>query len=118
MVFNDAVVHQGNAPGTVDGVDARAVAEVWVRVVHGGCAVGGPAGMGNAGAPLKVCGVDLFHQLRNPCGAARALQAMGVHRHAAGVITPVFEPGQALYQHGNDVVIGYGADNATHGELL
>ena len=25
---------------------------------------------------------------------------------------------QPLHQHGNDVVIGYGADNATHGELL
>jgi hypothetical protein len=39
-----------------------------------------------------------------------------MHGHAAGVITPVFEPLQALHQHGNDVAGRDGADDATHGE--
>jgi hypothetical protein len=39
-----------------------------------------------------------------------------MHRHAAGVIAPVFEPLQALNQHGNDVAGRDSADDATHGE--
>ena len=53
VVFNDAVVHQGNAArdgGVVVGVGVGAVRKMWVGVVHCRHAVGGPAGMGNAGA--------------------------------------------------------------------
>jgi hypothetical protein len=49
--------------------------------------------------------------LQATCAAA---QAGRVHGHAAGVITPVFKPLQALHQHGNDVARRNGADDATH----
>ena len=38
----------------------------------------------------------------------------GVHRHATGVVPPVFEPLQALHQNRNAVVRGNRADDATH----
>jgi hypothetical protein len=37
-----------------------------------------------------------------------------MHGHATRVITPVFEPLQALHQDGNDVAGRNGADDATH----
>ena len=54
VVFNDAVVHQRNAARAADCISARAVAEVGVGVVHGRCAMGGPAGVGNAGGALQL----------------------------------------------------------------
>ena len=82
--------------------------------MHRRCAVGGPAGVGNAGAAFQMGGGNLLHQLGDPRGAARTLQAVGVDRNAARVVAPVLQPGQALHQNGHDVLIGYGADDATH----
>ena len=114
VVFNDAVVHQGNA----------VTAEMRVGVVHRRCAVGGPPGVGNAGQALQaiVVIVDLGHQLGHPCGAAGTLQAgrlahlrlRAVDRHPAGVITAVLQALQALHQDGNDVARGNRADDAAH----
>ena len=117
MVFNDAVVHQRHTAGLewrVAFVHTRAgtgaVAEMGVRVVHRRRAVRGPAGVGDAGAAFDVVGLHLVHQLRHTRSAARALQAPRaavqagrVHGHTARVITPVFEPLQALHEDGNDV---------------
>jgi hypothetical protein len=75
----------------------------------------------NAGAALDVVGRDLVHELGNARGAAGALQAARVaiqtgrvDGHAARVITPVFEPLQALNKDGNNVARRNGADDATH----
>jgi hypothetical protein len=57
---------------------------------------------------------DLLHQLRYACRAAGTLQALRINGYAAGVITPVLKPGQALHQNWDDVVIRNRADNATH----
>jgi predicted HD phosphohydrolase len=76
--------------------------------------------VGDAGAAFDVVGADLVHQLGHACGAAGTLQAARatqtgrVHGNATGVITPVFEPLQALHQDGNDVAGRNGADDATH----
>jgi hypothetical protein len=40
-----------------------------------------------------------------------------MNRHAAGVITAVFEPLEPLDQDRNDVAMGRCADDAAHGEL-
>ena len=122
VVFDDAVVHQRDATG-LGTHRARAVAEVRVRVVHRRRTVRGPAGVRDAGAAFDLVGADLVHQFGHTRRAAGALQTAGVaaqaggmHGHAAGVITPVFEPLQTLHQHGNDVAMGNGADDATHGD--
>ncbi|MNV05474.1 hypothetical protein D3C71_958130 [compost metagenome] len=124
VVFNDAVVHQGYAACALGlRVCASAVAEVRVGVVHGGRAMGGPAGVGNAGGTVDVFGGHLLQQLSHAGGAAGALQACrarcieagGMYRHAAGVIAPVFKPLQALDEDGNDVARRDRADDAAHG---
>ena len=105
------------------GVCAQAMAEVRVGVVHGGRAMGGPAGVGSAGGTVDVFGGHLLQQLSHAGGAAGALQACrarcieagGMYRHAAGVIAPVFKPLQALDEDGNDVARGNRADDAAHG---
>jgi hypothetical protein len=67
-----------------------------------------------------VLGAHLIHQLGHTCCAAGTLQAASatqtgrMHGHATGVITPVFQPLQALHEDGNDVAGRNGADDATH----
>ena len=123
VVFDDAVVYQGDARGHAAArIQAGAVAKVRVGVGHGRCAVRGPAGVGDAGQALKILGLHLRQQLRHPRRAAGALQALAdgratdhaVYGHATGVITPVFQPLQALHQQGHDVAIRDRRDDATH----
>ncbi|MPM81090.1 hypothetical protein SDC9_128142 [bioreactor metagenome] len=122
-------MYQGDAASALGfgGGGVGAVAEVRVGVVHGRCAVGSPAGVGDAGRTLKMLGVHLLLQLGHARCAACAVQSAGgrvahaglVHGHAAGVITTVLEALQALDQDGNDVALGYRADDAAHkGGLL
>ena len=118
VVFNDAVVHERDTAGFAGGVQAGAVAEVRVRVVHGRCAVGGPTRVGNADQAFQVSGLHLFHQLGHPGGAAGAFKPARMHGHAAGVIPPVFEPLKALHQDGDDVAGRDCADDATHKNSL
>ena len=114
VVFNDAVVYQGNtarldwgdfaiAARLTHRANARAVAEMRVGIVHSGRAVGGPTGMGNAQTTLHAARRHLGYQLCHACGAAGAAQAarvggtgrcgiLRVHGHAARVITPVLQP--------------------------
>ena len=57
VVFNDAVVHQGNPRRRMlrrAGIYTRAVAKVRVGVVLSRCAVCGPTGVGNAHATLQA----------------------------------------------------------------
>ena len=125
VVFNDAVVHQANAAFALARLHAGARAEMRMGVVHRRCAMGGPAGVGNAGRALQATGrrVDLGHQLGHPLGAARALQTWRlahlrlrrVDRDAAGVVTPVLQALQALDQDGNNIAARNRADDAAHG---
>ena len=124
VVLDDAVVHQRHARRLARLDFARAEAEMRVGVAHRGFAMGCPAGVGNAGEALQVFGLHLLEQLGHAGRAARALQSgaahagriQRMHGDAAGVIAAVLEPLQALHQHGNDVAMGNGADNATHKE--
>ena len=123
VVFDDAVVHQGDAALAILRPHLCAVrphAEVRVRVVHRGRAMRGPAGVGNAGVALQALGLALAGQVGHAGNAAHAAQAAcrirrrGLHGHAAGVVATVFQPLQALHQHGNDVARGNRADDAAH----
>ena len=115
VVFDDAVVHQRHAARLAGGICARAVAEMWVRVVHGRRAMGGPTGVGNTDQAFEMGGLHLLHQLGHARRAAGPLEPACVNRHAAGVIPPVLQPLQALHQDGDDVAGRNGADDATHG---
>jgi hypothetical protein len=107
MVFDDAVVHHRHL----------LAAHVRVGVALGRHAVGGPAGMGDA--QVAVDG-GFFHQLPQHGHLAHradaADMAVGLaHRQARRVIAAIFQALQALDQDGNDVALGDGADDATHG---
>ena len=129
VVFDDAVVHQGHAARpcrdalavrarATRGIAACAMAEMGMRVVHGRCAMGGPAGVGNAQHALQMGGGHLLRQLGHARSAAGAAQAgcvvLGIDGDTARVIAPVFQALQALYQHGNNIAGRYRADDATH----
>ena len=125
VVFDDAVVHQANAAFALARFHAGAGAEMRMGVVHRRCAVGGPAGVGNARRALQTtrgC-IDLRHQLSHPLGAARPLQTRRlahlalrrIDRHATGVITPVLQALQALDQDGNNIAARNRTDDAAHG---
>jgi len=119
VVLDDAVVHQRHTTRTLRRIGPRAMAEVRVRVVHRRCAVRGPARVRNADEAFQRRLGHLLGQFGHTRGAARTLQAtVGMHSHAAGVITAVFQPLQALHQNRNDVAIGNGADDATHAGYL
>jgi len=125
VVFDDAVVHQTNAAFALARFHAGAGAEMRMGVVHRRCAMGGPAGVGDARRALQATrgGVDLRHQFGHPLGAARPLQARRlahlrlrrVDRDAARVITPVLQALQALDQDGNNIAARNRADDAAHG---
>jgi hypothetical protein len=74
--------------------------------------------VGDAGAAFKLVVGDLFLQLGHARGAARALEAAGIHRDAARVITAVFKALQALHQDGNDISCRNGSNDAAHRGLL
>ena len=116
VVLDDAVVDQRDAARPVRRRGAGAVAEVRVGVVHRGRAVGGPAGVCDAGGAAQALAAHLLHQLGDALGAARALQAAGVDGHAAGVIAAVLQALQALDEKGDDVAVRDRGDDATHGE--
>ena len=118
VVLDDAVVDQRDACRAV-GLAPRPGREVRMRVVHRRRAVGGPAGVGDAGRALHAVGGDLRVELGHARGAARAAQRAGlVDGDAAGVVAAVFEPLQAFDEDGNDVARADRADDAAHGCFL
>src|SRR5690606_30790168 len=115
VVLDDAVVDQRDAR-----LAAALAREMGMGVVGGRRAVGGPAGMGNAGEAGEFLLLDFALELGHALSAARAAQAaVGVHRHAAGVVAAVFEALEALDQNGGYITLRDCADDSTHSfELL
>lgn len=110
VVFDDAVVDKCNA---------RIVfgrREVRVGIVRRRGAVGGPAGVGDAGEAVEACLFDLRFEVGHARGGARAGQAaIEVDGDAAGIVPAVFEPFQALDQDGGDITLGDCTDDTAHG---
>ena len=108
VIFNDAVVHQGDGP---------VFADVGMGVDVVGLAVGGPAGVADAQTPLQVrAAVDqvgehfetaltLFH-LQSP--------AFGAHGDAGRVVAPVLHPLQSVQQNGGRRLPAHESDDSTH----
>ena len=114
VVFNDAVVDQGNAPETV-GRCVRTMGKMRMCVVNGRRAMRGPTRMRNAGARRDTVFLRQPDQLGHPRGAARTQQTAALmHRHAAGVIAAVFKALEPFDQNRDDIALTDGADDATH----
>src|SRR6185295_3199975 len=79
-------------------------------------AVRRPAGV--ADADVAVQPGNNFFKLGNPATGTTALHRSVDHRHAGGVVAPVFEAPQPLDQYGHDVARGYRADDSAHGQSL
>ena len=106
IVFDDAVVDDGDRTG-----------DVRVGVAFAGHAVGGPAGVGDAGDRPGV-GRGGF-EFGNPANRADTLDA-GIRDDGqpGRVIAPVFELLQAFDENGNNVAAGCCRDDAAHGLVL
>ena len=110
IVFDNPVMHDGKAP---------VVADMGVRVGIRGSAVGGPAGVSDAGGPGEASAIlRLFAQTRDL--AADLLQRdapVPDHGDARGVIAPVLQPFQALQQQRGRLFASGEADDSTHVRL-
>ena len=106
VVFDDAVVDDGDRAG-----DMR------VGVAFAGYAMGGPAGVGDAGDGLGVCR-GMF-EFGNATDGTHAFDlSRSDDRNASRVVAPVFEPLQSFNENGNDVAASCCRDNAAHGFSL
>ena len=68
VVFDDAVVHDDECSGAV---------AVWVGVLFGGAAVGGPAGMADAVGAFDGVSLENGGEVGELAGSAAELQAVG-----------------------------------------
>src|SRR5690606_3556341 len=109
MVLDDAVVDYGQPLG-----------HMGVRVVFGGFAVGGPAGVGYTQMAVYGRSFQRICQLDNLADCAGAFDAVagGQDGDAGGVIAAVFEAAQAFYEDGGDVAFGDGAYYSAHWLIL
>ena len=103
VVFDDAVVDDGDRAG-----DMR------VGVAFAGYAMGGPAGVGDAGDRLSAGRGGL--KFGDATDGTHAFDlARSDDRNASRVVAAVFEALQSFNKNGNDVAAGCRRDNAAHG---
>jgi hypothetical protein len=89
---------------------------VGVRVLFGGAAVGGPAGVADAVSALDgVFGEDVG-EVAELAGGSPELERMAAagYGDAGGVISAVFEAGEALHDHRNACFWTDVSDDSTH----
>ena len=107
VVFDDAVVHHG---------EAAALADLRVGVGVVGLAVGGPAGMAdadNAGHGLALVR-QVGQRLQTALGLLHTQTVRTAHGHTGGVIAPVFQPAQSLQQQRRGLLRSYISYDSTH----
>jgi len=110
VVFNNAVMHQGNA-----GFATTLAGKMRVGVVGGGCTVRCPARMRNSGKPGQRGVLHLAFQFRHTMRAAGALQvAVGMNGHAAGIVSAILQTFQAFQQYGYYITLRHSANNSAH----
>ena len=108
VVLDNAVVNNSNP---VDAIFSR---EVRVCVVGGRYAMRCPARVRNADMAGQAGVGDLRFQFGDARNAARTLQAVLMHGHAARIIAAIFQTLQAFEQDGNNITLRYCADDAAH----
>ena len=107
-VFDDAIVGDADSP----------VRLVRVGVHLLGRTVGGPAGVGDAGAPGQRSAVQVVDQiphLPRPAAHLDRTASLGHHANARRVVAPVLKPLQSLQQNGNRVAVRDRANQPAHG---
>jgi len=107
VVFDDAVVDDDEGAGTV---------AVGVRVLFGGAAVGGPAGVADAEGAIDGVDGDNGFEVAELAGSAAELEAGGAtgYGDAGGVVTAVFEAAQAFNDDGDDGLGANVTNDSTH----
>src|SRR5690606_39125945 len=106
VVFNNAVMHNGNIVGR----------NMRMRVALTRFTVGCPARVGNAGTAGRRAGRDGIGQFLYLAQAAQALQlaAAAYHGYTGRVVAAVFQATQALDQNFYHIPLRYRADDSTH----
>ncbi len=91
-----------------------------VRVLLGGAAVGGPAGVSDAVGAVDGVGGDDVLEIDELAGGAAELEAGGGagDGDAGGVVAAVFEAAQAFNDDGDDGLLADIANDSTHGFIL
>ena len=110
-VFDDAVVGYADSPVRLMGVSVHFM----------GRPVGGPTGVGDAGAAGQGGAVQVIDQIAHLSGAAAHLHRTARLGHDADsrrVVAPVLKPLQPLQQNGNDVAVRDRANQPAHGRTL
>src|SRR5690606_35555104 len=107
VVLDDAVVHDAD----LEPVAARVVR---MRVVLGDAAVGGPAGVGNAGRRIGMRLARARRQVGDPADGTDPVDPAVEGRQSGRVIAAVLELAQALDQNGHDIAPRDGTDDSAH----
>jgi hypothetical protein len=107
IVFDNAVVHHGHL---------AVLAHVGVGVELVGLAVGGPAGVADAGEAVKIRAVmGLFTEIFYLSGGFDHFDLVFVdHRHAGGIVAPVFKLFQSVQQQRGRLFGACISDYSTH----
>ena len=103
-ILDDAVVDDGDALGRMR-----------MRVVLGRLAVGGPAGVADAGVAGERLGFEPGFQILQLAFGAAAIELLALQRRdAGGVVAAIFEPLERIHQLLRDRSASQNADNAAH----
>ena len=106
MVLDDAVVHHRH----------RVARHVRMGIGFVGNAMGSPAGVRDAGAPVQGRCAPQRVQFRDLPGCPQARKpAIVQHRQSRRVIAAIFEGMQARQQDGHHIALGAGGDDSAHG---
>ena len=110
IILDHAVVDHGQFAGGV---------EVGMGVRLGRLAVGGPAGVADAERAVERMLAQRAFQLLDAPDPLDYLQALAVEDgDAAGIVSAVFEPAQALKEKGLGFLVPQISDDSTHANLL
>ncbi len=103
-ILDDAVMHDGDALGRMR-----------MRVVLGRPAVGGPAGVADAGVAHERLGAQARFQILQLALGAAALETVAFQRrNACGIITAIFKTLERIHQLLRNRSPSQNADNAAH----
>ena len=107
-ILDDAVVNQHDA----------LTSSMRVGVAFTRLSMSGPTGVGDPQSPVEtILGGDLFLQDPDAAGGLRQLHAIIENRDTGGVIPPVFETFETLYQEISGLLAADICNDATHGYL-
>src|ERR1700719_860225 len=107
IVFDDAVVHDDDGSGAV---------AMGMRVLFGGAAVSGPAGMADAVGSVERLEADDFFEVAQLAFGAADLQAFTIAADCdpSRVVAAIFQTPQPVDNYGHHTLLTYISNDATH----